>query len=131
MEKKAKDGKNKSIWLAALMAAGILLLSIAYIREENDTVPVYSSVSTRETTSAYHTEEEARLAALLQSMEGIGRVRIMAASDKETSGVVVVAEGAEEYQVCWKIVHATCAALGVSPENVHVFAMGEWEDAVE
>ena len=84
--------------------------------------------------SGASSEEEARLAAVLSTMEGVGQVEVvirwdetaatMAQSGSRSSlGVVVVAQGAENIGVRLRLTRAVMTLLDLPPDAVEVFAM--------
>lgn len=84
--------------------------------------------------SGASSEEEARLAAVLSTMEGVGQVEVvirwnetaatMAQSGSRSPlGVVVVAQGAENIGVRLRLTRAVMTLLDLPPDAVEVFAM--------
>ncbi len=84
------------------------------------------------------TQLEARLERVLGSVEGAGRVRVMVCEEPEqaasafapareaaVSGVLVVAEGADDLSVSFALVRAVQALLGVDADRIEVVKMQE------
>ena len=78
--------------------------------------------------------EEARLAAVLSAMEGVGKAEVVIRWDETSAtmtqsgsrtptGAVVVAQGAEDIGVRIKLIRAVTTLLQLQPDSVEVFAM--------
>ena len=87
---------------------------------------IYSGVSTNTKTEEvnYMDDEENRLASVLESIDGVGAVQVMITrNDGQISGVLVIAEGAENISVMLKLLDATSTAMGVDKSIVEVYQM--------
>lgn len=99
-------GARRIEWIAAAVAAAVLLLQLT-----GSLAP-----------TGAQTDLERRLASILSSVEGVGRVEVMIAEDGEggVEGVLVVAEGAWDAGVCLRIQYAVETLLGVDASAVEV-----------
>ena len=69
-------------------------------------------------------EEEIRLATVLSNIDGVGEVKTMITRNgSEISGVLVIAEGAENISVMLKLLDATSTVMGVDKSIVEVYQM--------
>lgn len=87
---------------------------------------IYSGVVTNTKTEEvnYMDDEENRLASVLESIDGVGAVQVMITrNDGQISGVLVIAEGAENISVMLKLLDATSTAMGVDKSIVEVYQM--------
>ena len=87
---------------------------------------IYSGVATNTKTEEvnYMDDEENRLASVLESIDGVGAVQVMITrNDGQISGVLVIAEGAENISVMLKLLDATSTAMGVDKSIVEVYQM--------
>ncbi len=91
---------------------------------------IYSSVASNKGTesdsvsSLVMTDNETRLASILSELDGVGMVQVLITeSDEIVVGVLVVAEGAENPVVAWKIVDAVSGALCIDRNIVDVYKM--------
>lgn len=76
-----------------------------------------------ETISVCRTEQELRLIAILNSIEGVGQVDAMI-SEGEPPGVLIVAEGADEMSVMLRLQYAVQTLLGVEASRVEIVPHG-------
>lgn len=86
---------------------------------------IYSGVeSFTPTQTTYMDEEETRLANTLSQIDGVGKVNTMITRNgDEISGVLVIAEGAENISVMLKLLDATSTVMGVDKSIVEVYQM--------
>ena len=87
---------------------------------------IYSGISTNAQTAEanYMDDEEIRLASVLESIDGVGAVQVMITrNDGQISGVLVIAEGAENISVMLKLLDATSTVMGVDKSIVEVYQM--------
>lgn len=86
---------------------------------------IYSTIETTATTeSTYMDQEEIRLATTLSNIDGVGEVKTMITRNgDEISGVLVIAEGAENISVMLKLLDATATVMGVDKSIVEVYQM--------
>ena len=116
--------KIKGIKNIRLIAA-IFIIAVALL--------IYSSVATnnavRDTSGTESgssmDSEESRLASVLEGLEGVGRVQTMITrgGDDEIVGVIVIAEGAEDIGVRFRLLSAVTTAMGVDKQIVNVYTM--------
>lgn len=134
-EKLSDAGRSK--WLILLLL-GLLLIVI--------TLPVSSDSSTEEASSEFpweSTEEEPvektlleqKLCELLESVEGVGKVQVMIMTGEEESGtlyssqpekvtgVLISAEGADDYVIVKNIQDAVMALFQVDAHKIKVMKM--------
>ena len=116
--KKLRGVKNiKLIAAAFILAAALLIYST-----------VAGAVSERRgdaETTAVMNDEEQRLAAVLSGIDGAGSVETMISrgTEGEITGVLVIAEGAEDITVMLRLMSAAATALGVDRKLVDVYSM--------
>ena len=116
--KKLRGVKNiKLIAAAFILAAALLIYST-----------VAGAVSERRgdaETAAVMNDEEQRLAAVLAGIDGAGSVETMISrgTEGEITGVLVIAEGAEDITVMLRLMSAAATALGVDRKLVDVYSM--------
>ena len=116
--KKLRGVKNiKLIAAAFILAAALLIYST-----------VAGAVSERRgdaETAAVMNDEEQRLAAVLSGIDGAGSVETMISrgTEGEITGVLVIAEGAENITVMLRLMSAAATALGVDRKLVDVYSM--------
>ena len=86
---------------------------------------IYSDVSTNESGVVSNMDqEEIRLASTLSQIEGVGEVQTMITRNgDEISGVLVIAEGAENISVMLKLLDATATVMGVDKSIIEVYQM--------
>ena len=86
---------------------------------------IYSGVGDFQSSEVtYMDDEETRLATTLSQIEGVGEVKTMITRNgDEISGVLVIAEGAENISVMLKLLDATSTAMGVDKSIVEVYQM--------
>lgn len=116
--KKLRGVKNiKLIAAAFILAAALLIYST-----------VAGAVSERRgdaETAAVMNDEEQRLASVLSGIDGAGSVETMISrgTEGEITGVLVIAEGAEDITVMLRLMSAAATALGVDRKLVDVYSM--------
>ena len=116
--KKLRGVKNiKLVAAAFILAAALLIYST-----------VAGAVSERRgdaETAAVMNDEEQRLAAVLSGIDGAGSVETMISrgTEGEITGVLVIAEGAEDITVMLRLMSAAATALGVDRKLVDVYSM--------
>lgn len=116
--KKLRGVKNiKLIAAAFILAVALLIYST-----------VAGAVSERRggaETAAVMNDEEQRLAAVLSGIDGAGSVETMISrgTEGEITGVLVIAEGAEDITVMLRLMSAAATALGVDRKLVDVYSM--------
>ena len=110
-------------WILLLLAVGILMLVAA------NALP-RSSPAMADTAIAAPTEPlERRMEAILSQIDGAGRVRVLV-NHSETSeegravtGVLVVADGADDLSVRLELARAVQSLLDVPQGNIEIFPM--------
>jgi len=118
-------GAVKIEWLAMIAALAVLFL--LFLRNGQQSV-----------SEGEGTELETRLAAVLQTVEGVGRVKVLVnerqavpafsgggANEREVTGVVIVAEGARDLRIALAIQQATKTLLNVELDQIQVLEMHE------
>lgn len=116
--KKIKGIKNIRI-IAAIFIIAVALLIYSSVATKNATTNTSSTVG-----SAEMDEDESRLAAILEGLEGVGEVETMITrSDGEIVGILVIAEGAEDIAVRLRLLSAVTTAMGVDKQIVNVYTM--------
>lgn len=82
---------------------------------------IYSSVTSLSESVSYMSDDEMRLASILSSVSGAGDVEVMISQKgNEISGVLVLADGANNPLVRLRLVEATSSALGIDYTLVSV-----------
>ncbi len=106
--------------LLLLTALGVGLFALSFLLPKEETPQ-------RSEDLAYASSDlEQRLSAVLSTIEGVGRVRVLIHTGEEDGriiGALVVAEGAQELSVRTSLMRAAMTALDVPAANVEVFAM--------
>jgi hypothetical protein len=109
--KKLSGVKNLKIMIVAIIIAVGLI--------------IYSGVGVNNSTQTTQmNDDEIRLATTLSQIDGAGEVKTMITRNgQEISGVIVVAEGAENISVMLKLLDATATVMGVDKSIVEVYQM--------
>ncbi|MBO5654742.1 MAG: hypothetical protein J6S32_01765 [Clostridia bacterium] len=115
--------KNQPILKKLLAIKNLKIMVIAIIIALG--LIIYSDVSTNESGVVSNMDqEEIRLASTLSQIEGVGEVQTMITRNgDEISGVLVIAEGAENISVMLKLLDATATVMGVDKSIVEVYQM--------
>ena len=115
--------KNQPILKKLLAIKNLKIMVIAIIIALG--LIIYSDVSTNESGVVSNMDqEEIRLASTLSQIEGVGKVQAMITRNgDEISGVLVIAEGAENISVMLKLLDATATVMGVDKSIVEVYQM--------
>lgn len=116
----ALRGAKRMEWIIVLAVAAALILLVA----------------NRNGAEGGQTALEARMEALLSSVRGAGRVRVLVSESADTAqafsasentakvqGVVIVAEGADDLRVALELAGAAQALLGVDADKIQVLKM--------
>ena len=113
--KKLKGIKNLQIIVVIfIIAVGLIIYSTVMTRTDTKT--------TESTASSVMTADEQRLSAMLSNIVGAGKVDAMITTDSgKITGVLIVADGADNITVRLRLIDATATALGVSKNIVNVF----------
>ncbi|MGN0822255.1 MAG: hypothetical protein ACI4NG_00625 [Candidatus Gallimonas sp.] len=102
--------RNPTIRAVAIGALALLLLFAVQ----------FAFFGKSETQSYAPTEEETRLCALLEKIEGVKEVTVMV-SRTETVGAVVIFGGEDSLLTRLRILEATATALGADRKNVKIY----------
>ena len=127
---------NRQQWLVILLL-GLLLMVIAFPVSKTDKekngagTAAFSSVT--EESSGTKTELEKRLEELLENVEGVGKVKVMLMTDAgqglystdsgEVTGVLIVAEGADNSVTIQKIQEAVMALFQIDAHKIRIMKM--------
>lgn len=76
------------------------------------------------TSGGIFTGEEIRLSSILESIEGAGRVEVMLSS-ADSGGVLIVAEGAEDIEVCLRLQYAVETLTGADASEIEIIPYGK------
>ena len=115
--------KNQPIFKKILAVKNLKIMVIAIIISIG--LIIYSDVSTNESGAVSNMDqEEIRLASTLSQIEGVGAVQTMITRNgSEVTGVLVIAEGAENISVMLKLLDATSTVMGVDKSVIEVYQM--------
>jgi len=97
-------GARKIEWFLVLLALAVLLLT---------------QLGDGLSETPHLTEQEKRISAILARIEGAGKVEAMI-SDRGESGILIVAEGADNLLVNLRLQHAVQALLGVEAVRIEI-----------
>ncbi len=115
LEKSGKNGigiRKKELWLLAVIGM-VLLFAIAFVFGDNK-----RALNEVENLS----ENEAKVCALLEQMQGVGEAHVMIYESADgVESVVIVCEGANDLQVIMDIREAVAAALGTQEKAVKIY----------
>lgn len=123
--------------------AGLLLAVIAMPVSENKKETSSAAVGAKEETrdeteeaGRYETELEARLAGILENVQGVGRVQVLIHTDGETGGevfysageqkvegVLIVAEGADNSVIVQNIQQAVMSLFQLEAHKIKIMKM--------
>lgn len=113
--KKLKGIKNLQI-IVVIFIIAVALIIYSTVMTNRDTQ------SSNTTASSVMTSDEQRLGAVLSNIAGAGRVDAMITVDGgRITGVLIVADGADDITVRLRLLDAAATALGVSKSIVNVF----------
>ncbi len=74
------------------------------------------------TTTAIGTENERKISRLLEEIDGVGKANVVICETEDgVTGVVVVCEGANDFQVVIDVREAVAAALNVEQKAVKIY----------
>lgn len=111
------NGKIKDVLLIGGLALALVFAAwkIFYADEQEDS---FSSVSV--------TANEEKIGRLLSEIDGVGEANVMICETEDgVSGVVVVCEGANDFQVVIRVREAVAAALGTEEKAVKIYLKKE------
>ena len=107
------DGKTKELLLLAALAL-ILIVAAWMIFHTDDSSKTVLGVST--------SEKEEKVIQLLQQIDGVGEASVVVCETEEgVESVVVVCEGANDFQVVMNVRGAVAAALGTDEKSVKIY----------
>jgi flagellar biosynthesis component FlhA len=107
-----RKGRIKDIILLALLAFALLFAAWKIFQDENG----------EKTSSVASTENERKVAQLLQEIEGVGEAEVIVYEDESgVKSVVVVCEGANDFNVIMDVREAVAAALGTKENAVKIY----------
>ena len=112
---KLKSIKNIEIYLALILAVIVILLVFAGSGTKNASKTV--------TDDTYMDEMEHKICSVIQNIDGCGKAHVVISygGDESVIGVVVVAEGASDPIIRFKIVEVVVTLLDVDNNSVSVF----------
>ena len=112
---KLKSIKNIEIYVALILAAIVLIFVFASGRSKNTSQSIDDDT--------YISQMEHKICSVIQNIDGCGNAKVVISygGDDEVVGVVVVAEGAADPIVRFKIVEVVVTLLDVDSNNVAVF----------
>ncbi len=117
-EKRGKlSGKAKDALLIAALAFVVLLAAwrLFSVGEDGATLDV-----------GVYTDTEKRIVQMLREMEGVGDVTVTVCETEEgVESVVVVCDGAKDFQVAISVREAVAAAVGTQEKNVKIYLKKE------
>lgn len=106
-------GRIKDVILLAILAI-VLLFAIWKVFRGND--------SKGESTNIIFTENEKKVARILEEIEGVGDAEVIVCENENgVQSVVVVCEGANNFQVIIDVREAVAAALGTKESVVKIY----------
>lgn len=116
--KKLKGIKNiKLIAAIFIIAVALLIYSTVATAGASETTSEERGVSEMDA-------DERKLAAILEGLEGVGRVEtLITREDDEIAGILVIAEGADDIGVRLRLLSAVTTAMGVDKKIVDVYTM--------
>ena len=97
-------GARRIEWFLIILAVCLILLT--WNNENSDNVHNL-------------TEQEQRICSVLRKIEGVGELEIMI-SENNSGGILVVAEGAEDLNVCLRIQYAIHTLLGTEISKIEI-----------
>lgn len=107
------EGKTKELLLLAALAL-ILITAAWLIFHTEDSSKTALGVST--------SEKEEKVIQLLQQIDGVGEASVVVCETEEgVESVVVVCEGANDFQVVINVRGAVAAALGTDEKSVKIY----------
>lgn len=118
-KRKSRGDKNGRIRDILLLSALALLLVFAvwkiFYTDKSESVSAFNGSAS-----------EQRLCALLEEIDGVGKVNVMICEGEGSiESVVVVCEGANNLKVNMNIREAVAAALGTDEKSVKIYLMKE------
>ena len=93
-------------WLEILLLAAILCAMLALAMDGGDASTVHSG--------------EGRMERTLEEIEGAGKVRVLLSDPQNPSGVVVLAEGADDISVMLKLQRSVQVLTGLPLESIEI-----------
>lgn len=107
-----RKGRIKDIILLALLAFALLFAAWKIFHDGKD----------NEASSVAATENELKVARLLEEIEGVGDAEVIVYEDENgVKSVVVVCDGANDFRVIIDVREAVAAALGTKENAVKIY----------
>ena len=127
------QGMNRQRWTVVLLA-GLLLMVIALpVSKGNSDTAGEKHLTASQTTQEQKSELEEKLENLLENAEGVGKVKVMlmedggqgvySAGEIEVTGVLIVAEGADNAVTVQKIQQAVMALFQIDAHKIRIMKM--------
>ena len=127
------QGMNRQRWTVVLLA-GLLLMVIALpVSKGNSDTADEKFLTASQTTQEQKSELEEKLENLLEDAEGVGKVKVMLMEDNgqgvygsqgtEITGVLIVAEGADNAVTVQKIQQAVVALFQIDAHKIRIMKM--------
>lgn len=108
-------GKIKEATILAVLAVVLLVTAWFVFRGGGST-----------NTAATMSDTEAKVARILEEIDGVGEANVIVCETKEgIESVVVVCEGAQDIRVVMNVREAVAAALGTSEKSVKIYLKKE------
>ena len=111
-------GKVKDCCILGVLALVLLFATWKIFYKDDNTSQSVASVTASET--------EIKIGKLLEEIDGVGKAEVVICETKDgVTGVVVVCEGANDFQVVMDIREAVAAALGTEQKAVKIYLKKE------
>ena len=127
------QGMNRQRW-AVVLLTGLLLMVISLpVSKANSDTAGEKHLTASQTTQEQKSELEEKLENLLENAEGVGKVKVMlmeeggqgvySAGETEVTGVLIVAEGADNAVTVQKIQQAVMALFQIDAHKIRIIKM--------
>ena len=123
IDKLFRDKKGSSV-IYILLAMGIMLLIFGSTSKKaapQVTQNVYDSRTTEAANILSEIKGAGRVSVMISEEKGKSSLTGIKKEEKESVGVLIVAEGGKDGAVCERLIRAASVALGVSPHKIEVF----------
>ncbi len=122
MEKKEEKlffrGKNKAKDLLLLCISAFVIFFMAWW--------VFGGEKQATSSSMIYSEKEEKIVRMLEKMQGVGAAEVVVCETEEgVESVVVLCEGAKDFQVVIAVREAVATALGTDQKNVKIYLKKE------
>lgn len=111
-------------WIGALLIGGLAILAVVQWIQPQSEPPDAADASAPRANSS-ETEMEERVQEVLSLVDGAGAVRVVISGEETASGVIVVAEGADDLAVRLELSRAVQSLLGVPNAKIEVLPMAK------